>query len=183
MEKTKEQVLIEKLRKASHKTRMGMRPGMPPIPGMRPPMTPGMPPHGSGPFGQGMRPGMPPMCKGPMEGRPPMGGPMFPREMLLLALLEENENGVRQKDIAEKIGINASSLSEQIDRLEQDHYLERQANPEDKRSTLIVLTEKGKARAYEVQDERQKAAADFCARLTDEEKDALIHLLDKLLDE
>ncbi|MBR4540432.1 MAG: MarR family transcriptional regulator [Clostridia bacterium] len=161
MEKTKEQMLIEKLRKAGHKTRMGMRPGMPPIPGMRPPMTPGMGPHG---------PGM-------------HHPPMFPREMLLLALLEENENGVRQKDIADKIGINASSLSEQIDRLEQDHYLERQANPEDRRSTLIVLTEKGKARAYEVLDERQKAAADFCAKLTEEEKDALIQLLDKLLAE
>ena len=161
MEKTKEQMLIEKLRKAGHKTRMGMRPGMPPIPGMRPPMTPGMGPHGPG-----------------------MHHPhMFPREMLLLALLEENENGVRQKDIADKIGINASSLSEQIDRLEQDHYLERQANPEDRRSTLIVLTEKGKARAYEVLDERQKAAADFCAKLTEEEKDALIQLLDKLLAE
>ena len=174
MEKTKEQMLIEKLRKAGHKTRMGMRPCMPPIPGMRPPMMPGMGPHG---------PGMhhPPLCKGPIEGRPPMGAPMFPREMLLLALLEENENGVRQKDIAEKIGINASSLSEQIDRLEQDHYLERQANPEDRRSTLIVLTEKGKARAYEVLDERQKAAADFCGKLTEDEKDALIHLLDKLL--
>ena len=112
-----------------------------------------------------------------------MGAPMFPREMLLLALLEENETGVRQKDVADKIGINASSLSEQIDRLEQDHYLERQTNPEDRRSTLIMLTEKGKARAYEVLDERQKAAADFCAKLTEEEKDTLIRLLDKLLAE
>ena len=176
MEKTKDQILIEKLRKAGHKTRMGMRPCMPPMHGMHPPMMPGMSPHGPG-----MRP---PLCKGPvMEGRPPMGAPMFPREMLLLALLEEDARGVRQKDIAEKIGINASSLPEQIDRLEQDHYLERQANPEDRRSTLIVLTEKGKARAYEVLDERQKAAADFCARLTGEEKDALIRLLDKLLGE
>lgn len=172
MEKTKEQILIEKLRKAGHKTRMGMRPGMPPMPGMHPPMAPGMAPHGPGPFNHGMRP---PMGKGPM------GASMFPREMLLLALMEENENGVRQKDVADKIGINASSLSEQIDRLEQDHYLERKANPEDRRSTLIVLTEKGKARAYEVLDERQKAAAGFCGRLTEEEKDALILLLDKLL--
>ena len=52
-----------------------------------------------------------------------------------------------------------------------------------RRSTLIVLTEKGKARAYEVLDERQKAASDFCARLTEEEKDTLILLLDKLLGE
>ena len=84
--------------------------------------------------------------------------------------------------LAEKIGINASSLSEQIDRLEADHYLERKANPADRRSTLILLTEKGKARAYELSDERQKAAAAFCAKLTEEEKDTLIQLLDKLLE-
>ena len=119
---------------------------------------------------------------GPMHGHGPMGG-MFPREMLLLTVLEGGENGVRQKDIAEKIGINASSLSEQIDRLETDRYLERKANPEDKRSTLIVLTEKGRARAYEVLDERRKAAADLCGKLTEEEKDTLISLLDKMLSE
>lgn len=163
MEKTMDQILIEMLRKAGHKTRMGLRPGMSPMDGMHPPRMPGM--H------------HPPMGNGPMPGKPPM----FPREILLLALLEEQDAGVRQKDIADRIGINASSLSEQIDRLEADHYLERRANPDDKRSTLLVLTEKGKARAYEVQDERQRAAAEFCGKLTEAEKDTLIQLLGKLL--
>lgn len=44
-----------------------------------------------------------------------------------------------------------------------------------------MLTEKGRARAYEVLDERQKMAADFCGKLTEEEKDTLIALLDILL--
>ena len=169
MEKTKDQILMEKLRKAGHKVRMGLRPGpgMPPMDGPRPPMMPGMPHHG---------PGMPPpMPKGPMGGA-------LPREALLLALLDEDESGVRQKDVAGKIGINASSLSEQIDALEQDRYLERRANPDDRRSTFIVLTDKGRARAWELQDERERAAAAFCANLTDEEKDTLIRLMDKLMD-
>lgn len=173
MEKTKDQVLIEKLRKAGRRT----RPGLPPLLPLGDPFGPGMP--GRPPFGMGMRP---PLGHGPMAGRPPMGMMALPREMLLLSLLEESEAGVRQKDLAEKIGINASSLSEQIDRLEADHYLERKANPADRRSTLILLTEKGKARAYELSDERQKAAAAFCAKLTEEEKDTLIQLLDKLLE-
>ena len=176
MEKTKDQVLIEKLRKAGRKTRFGM----PPLPGMPPmggPFSPGM--MGKTPHGMEMRP---PRGRGPMPGRPPMGMPALPRELLLLALLEESDDGVRQKDLADKIGINASSLSEQIDRLEADHYLERKANPDDRRSTLILLTEKGKARAYELLDERQKAAAAFCSRLTEEEKDTFILLLDKLLE-
>lgn len=196
MEKTKEQIVIEKLRKAGHKTRLGMRPPMG-VPGchggkdaMRGPGPHGMPPVPPQGFPGG--PGM--MHGGPMHGGPspmpgcpghgpgPAGG-MLPREMLLLTVLESGEDGVRQKDIADRIGIKAAALSEQIDRLETDRYLERKANPEDKRSTLIVLTEKGRARAYEVLDERQKAAADLCGKLTEEEKDTLIRLLDKLLAE
>ena len=75
-----------------------------------------------------------------------------------------------------------SAMQMQIDALEADRYLERVANPEDKRSTLIVLTEKGKARAWEVQDDRRKAAEEFCSKLTEAEKDTLIALLDKLLE-
>lgn len=169
MEKTKDQILMEKLRRAGHRTRRSM--GM----GPRPPRGMGGP-HGMGP---GMRGPMGHRFEGPMEG--PDKEHAMPREMLLLTVLEAGDGGIRQKDIAEKLGIRPSSLSEQIDRLEADRYLERTANPDDKRSTLIVLTEKGKARAWEVQDDRQKAAADFCSRLTEEEKDTLIALLDKLL--
>ncbi|MBQ9343571.1 MAG: MarR family transcriptional regulator [Clostridia bacterium] len=116
------------------------------------------------------------------HGEMPRHG-LLPREVLLLTILELDEegNGIRQKEIAAAVGIHAPALSEQIDRLEADRYLERRANPEDKRSTLIVLTEKGKARANEVLDERRQAAEFFCAGLTEEEQDTLLQLLDKLL--
>ena len=171
MEKTKDQILMEKLRRAGHRTRRGMGMGPRPPRGFGGPH--GMGPGMRGPMGHRRGP------EGPFEG--PGKEPAMPREMLLLAVLEAGDAGIRQKDIAEQLGIRPSSLSEQIDALEADRYLERTANPEDKRSTLIVLTEKGKARAWEVQDDRQKAAADFCTKLTEEEKDTLIALLDKLL--
>lgn len=180
MEKTKEQLIIIKLHKAGKKTRMGMghHHGMPPMGAHH-----GMGPHPCPPPGHMPPPG--PCGHGHM---PPHGmhhhhGGAFPREIILMTVLEAGDNGLRQKDIAAEIGINPSSLSEQIDRLETDRYLERKANPDDKRSTLICLTEKGRARAYEVQDERQKAAAAFCAKLSEEEKDTLMALLDKLLAE
>ena len=204
MEKTKEQILIEMLRKAGLKMRdgRGFRGGRGPghkfgpedgvmrTPPMRGPIPDRMPSvHG------GIPDRMPPM-HGPMPDRmPPMHGPVppfrgmhpgkgpgfFPREGILLAVLEAGEGGARQKDIAEKIGINPSSLSEQIDRLEADRYLERIANPDDRRSTLLVLTEKGKARAWEVADERAKRAKALCGNLTEDEIDQLIALLEKLL--
>ena len=157
MEKTKDMILIEKLRRASHKFHGG--------------------PHRGG---KGFGPGMPPMR--PDMGPCPHRGPgMFPRERILAVVLESGEEGLRQRDIAEQLGIHAPALTEQIDRLEAEHYLERCANPEDRRSTLVKLPEKGRARAYEVADERQARAASFTAGLSEEEKDLLIALLDKLL--
>ena len=128
--------------------------------------------------------GFPPRHGMEHEGRPPMHGPghppMMPREIVLMAVLDAGDAGVRQKDLAQELGINPSTLSEAVDRLETDRYLERKANPNDRRSTLIALTEKGKARAWEVQDERAQAASRLCAPLSEEEKDTLIALLQKL---
>lgn len=161
MEKTKDMLLIEKLRRASHSMHGSRRGGM----------------HGTHP---GMMPPGPGTHHGP--GCHGKGPGMLPRERILMVVLDAGNAGLRQKDIAERLGVNAPAITEQIDRLEAEHYLERCANPDDKRSTLVKLTEKGRARAYEVADERQERAAEFCAALSEEEKDTLISLLDKLLE-
>ena len=163
MEKTNDMILVEKLRRASHRIHGGKRGephGMPPMP-------PDMMPPGFGPHHG-------PRCHAKGPG-------MFPRERILMVVLEEGDEGLRQKDIAERLGLNAPATTEHIDRLEAEHYLERCANPNDKRSTLIKLTEKGRARAYEVADERRERSAGYCKALSEDEKDTLIALLDKLL--
>lgn len=125
----------------------------------------------------------------PPEGRMPEAGPFRPhphrkprfhRERIL-AVLNEREDGLHQKDLAQILMINPSSLSEAIDKLEADRYLERTVDPEDRRATIIRLTEKGKARAYEVEDERNAAIEEFFKDLNEEEKVQLLSLVDRLL--
>lgn len=190
MERTTDQILMEKLRRAAHKMRCCHGHG--PMPGR--PMGPC---HGHGPMpGPGPFPGPafgpgPGMCHKhggmfpphPEHGGKPCARRGFPRERILLTVLDMGGSGARQKDVAEKLGIGPSSLSEQIDGLEADRYIERIPNPDDGRSTLIALTEKGRARAYEISDERKERAHSFCDRLSDEEKETLIALLGKLLGE
>lgn len=117
---------------------------------------------------------------GPMPPHGPRRG--FPRERVLSILLEQPE-GMHQKEILEKMHIRPSSLSELIDKLESDRYVERNADENDRRTTLITLTEKGKARAYEVLDERKAEADERFKALTEEEKKQLLVLLQKLLPE
>ena len=101
----------------------------------------------------------------------------------LLSALMDHEEGVRQKVLAEEMRVNPSSMSELIGKLEAEGYAVRTVDPEDKRATLITLTEVGKARAYELEDERQERFAKPFARLTEKEKEQLLSLLEKLVEE
>lgn len=105
--------------------------------------------------------------------------PLLARERVLRIVLEKDD-GIRQKQIAEELGINPSSMSELIYKLETDGYLERRVDESDKRATLIFLTEKGKARAYEVQDEQNEQVQNLFRNLSEDEKKTLLALLEKL---
>ena len=171
-------LLMRKIMMFMRKARMEMGghglPGMGPGRGM-PPFE--MPRCGKGPENgfEGHRPLMPPF--GPHGKRPPLS-----REHLLI-LIGKYPEGIRQKMIAEKTGINQSSTSELIDKLENDGYIERKVDPTDKRATLLFLTEKGAARAAEVEDERKEMFSGVFKKLNEEEKQTLSDLLDKLLDD
>ena len=135
-------------------------------------------PHG--PYGPGCRQGGPRHMPLPGMPVPPMPRPMLGRERLLV-LIGKSEGGVRQKDLLEKVHIGAPAMSELINKLEDDGYIVRTVDPADRRATLLSLTEKGAARAAEVEDERALRFKSAFAALSDEEKEALSAILDKLL--
>ena len=125
--------------------------------------------------------------RGPGGMGPEGGFPHGPRLALnrerVLEVLLENEEGLRQKEIGERMGVNPSSMSEFIQRLEADGYVERSVDPEDRRATRIRLTDLGRARAWELADEKENRYARLFGNLTDEEKAELIRLIDKMLPE
>ena len=130
---------------------------------------------------QGMpsAPGMPGMPTPPSMPMPPHR-PMLGRERLLV-LIGQSEGGVHQKDLLEKVHIGAPAMSELINKLEDDGYIVRTVDPDDRRATLLTLTELGQARAAEVEDARALRFKSAFAALTDEEKETLSAILDKLL--
>ena len=136
---------------------------------------PTMPPP---PFGDGERPPFPPSGCG--RGHGLRGGGMSREHMLII--ISEYPDGVRQKELAEKAGINASSTSEVVSRLEDDGYLIRTVDESDRRATVLKLTEMGAVRAEEIRDEREEFLDEFFGRLSEGEKQTLSDLLDKLLD-
>ena len=186
MNRTIDEKLFERLMKAPRQMRRMLHPDGPE--GKGPHGCHG--PHGHGPCGGPHGHGHGP-CHGPHGEHGPHGGRglghharmrtmrMLSRERILGVLLE-HEDGLRQKAIAEQMHIGPSSTSEFIDKLEQTGYIERRPDPDDGRATRIYLTEKGRARAYELEDERKERFAALFAALTDEEKEQMLALLDKL---
>ena len=100
----------------------------------------------------------------------------------MLVIISDHPEGIRQKALAEAAGINASSTSEVVSRLEDDGYLIRTIDENDKRATVLKLTEMGAVRAEEIRTEREAFLDDFFSKLTEEEKQTLSDLLDKLMD-
>ena len=168
MERTIDELLMEKIHILTRRNRKHGRPPMMPH-------GPQMPDMMRGPV-----PEMPGMKHGPVEEIHKHRPHRFPRERILVHLLDNGDAGMHQKELAELMHVNPSSMSELIDKLEADRYIERTVDPEDKRATLITLTEKGKARAWEVRDERADAAAEVFKNLSEDEKKTLLVLLDKI---
>lgn len=90
------------------------------------------------------------------------------------------QEGINQKDLAFLLGIRPQTIGEMLRKLEERELIERRKSEEDARATQVFLTDEGRARAAEIAERRALAAADMFAVLTDEEKEQLDALLDKL---
>ena len=77
-------------------------------------------------------------------------------------------------------GFGRERVLEVISKLENGGYVRRTIDPEDKRATLIMLTELGEARTAELQDEKNDKLDKIFGNLSDDEKEQLIVLLEKL---
>ena len=109
----------------------------------------------------------------------PFPRPFFVRERLLV-IADSYDGAVRQKNLVEELDISPAAVSELVTKLERDEYVRREVDPDDKRATLIKLTDLGKAMAAELADERNERFSKAFTVLSAKEKDQLLKLLEKL---
>lgn len=119
------------------------------------------------------------------EDRPPHRRGPHPRHFhkgreRILRIVGANEP-ISQNKIAESFEIRPQSLSELLVKLESDGYITRTKNEDDKRETLVSLTDEGKKRSQEVEKARAEHITKLFAPLNQEEKGQLFTLVNKLL--
>lgn len=99
----------------------------------------------------------------------------------ILSKLVHQGDGISQSALAEKMNIRPQSLSEALTRMEDRGWIVRRPNPQDKRGTLVYLTEEGRAQEERLAERRRKTADYLLSALSEDEKDTLSALLDKIL--
>lgn len=99
----------------------------------------------------------------------------------ILDLLTEND-GMSQQQIAEMLDIRPQSASEAIANMEQLGLVRKVVSELDRRSSLIYITPEGRQHQQALLADRIQNAKRVMSPLSDTEKQALLHLLNKVTD-
>ena len=94
----------------------------------------------------------------------------------VLGYLARNE-GINQAGLADLLEIKPMTLVRQIDRMEEDGWIERQPQPGDRRARRLVLTDKARPILARILDLSNEIRAESFAGLSRDEGKQLIELL------
>jgi MarR family transcriptional regulator for hemolysin len=94
----------------------------------------------------------------------------------VLGYLARNE-GINQAGLADLLEIKPMTLVRQIDRMEEDGWIERQPQPGDRRARRLVLTEKARPILARILDLSNEIRGESFAGLSRQEGRLLIELL------
>ena len=100
-------------------------------------------------------------------------------QMRILKILEE-KGAISQKELQEALGIQAGSMSEILQKMEERGLILREKDPKDRRRLLLTLTEKGRQRGSE--EGRKDLYQQLYQGLSEEERVRLKELLGRLLE-
>ena len=103
---------------------------------------------------------------------------MTPTKLRALDVIGE-ETGVRVGELAERIGIDETTATRLVDRLEAAGVAERRGATDDRRVIVVGLTPAGVTLARQVAQRRQRFLSDVLTALEPEERTELVRLTAK----
>jgi DNA-binding MarR family transcriptional regulator len=102
-----------------------------------------------------------------------------PVQAMVLGFLDE-EDQITAGELGKRTELDSATLTGLLDRLAAARLIERQGNPDDRRSVRIHLTEQGRALGREVAAVIAEANREFLGILTDKERRDLRSIINKL---
>lgn len=89
-------------------------------------------------------------------------------------------DGIRQKDLAQALGIEGPSLVRLLDNLEAQKLVERHESRNDRRSKELRMTEAGRALLWRVQQVADSVAADLVKDVNEADLDSCFRVLEQI---
>lgn len=90
--------------------------------------------------------------------------------------------GCRMGDVGKAFGVTLPAVTHIVDRLEQKQFVQRAADPADRRAYVLELTRRGVELAAELQAVRMRGLERVVARLTPAQREHVIDGLQALVD-
>jgi DNA-binding MarR family transcriptional regulator len=87
---------------------------------------------------------------------------------------------MRLSELSDHLRIAPRSTTEVVDGLQEQGLVERQPDPNDRRATLVALTDKGRSTGTTIQAARDAEAERFFGGLSEPERETLSAILRKL---
>ena len=109
---------------------------------------------------------------------PELGTKLTPSKLRALELLAQHD-GLRVGELADRVGVDDTTATRLVDRLEQLGLAERRGEEGDRRAILVGLTAEGRELVSGVSEQRQQFFADVLASLDADERVQLVRLTEK----
>jgi MarR family transcriptional regulator for hemolysin len=98
----------------------------------------------------------------------------------VLIILANQENGIAQKEIADNLGLEGSTLIPIIDRLEREAWILRETDQQDRRNNRILLTEKAHSNLKSMIESAEKIKSIAIKDITEEDISTTTKTLEKM---
>lgn len=108
-------------------------------------------------------------------------GRLYRGQSKVLSILKDNP-GITQKELLENLNVTPQSLSEYLTKLEKKALISKTQSNKDRRVMIVKLTEAGKKAAKDMKSFK-KSSVNLFKNLTEEEKNTLNNIFDKIIDE
>lgn len=97
---------------------------------------------------------------------------------ILFHLLQKDH--ITQRKLADICKLNAATMSRNLDKLESMGFLNRETNPDCRRSFLICLTEKGRAEASKIDTVFNQFDTIICSDISEDDMETFCRILLKI---
>lgn len=102
---------------------------------------------------------------------------------ILSTLSHGPDSGMAVSDLANKLSVSCPAISRSIGPMVKDGLVERLTDPEDKRSTYIIITNKGQGEYETIKDQAHQLIEDVLNKYNQEDLDAFLKLGQCLADD